>query len=112
MKWLSLRGCCAFNGLLALSFLMNVSAVYGCDKAQLVDYDYQVRTLLGNGYASSGRIWLLDEKLSCINSLNYGVCLTVKPVDKFVEITVSIAKDVSTSATFTQQISYNASEVL
>ena len=112
MKYLMLRSNCLNRALFSACLLINSSAAYSCDKAQLVDYDYQIKALLGQGYSSSDRVWLLDEKPTCVNSLKYGLCLTVKPVDNGAELTVHIAKDKQNSASYTQQIQYNSSESL
>lgn len=96
----------------ALYFLVNASHAYTCDKAQLVDYDYQIKESLSRSYSTFGRFWLLDDKEFCVNSLKYGACISIKPAGKFADITIKINKEKGTSSTYHQQISYNSSELI
>lgn len=91
---------------------MSATYAYACDKAQMIDYDYQIKETLGNGYSTHGRLWLLDNSKSCINSLKYGACLSIIPRGKFADVTVDIIKDKNTSSTYRQKIKYNSSEVI
>jgi hypothetical protein len=69
--------------------LFNTTNVLACDKAQLVDYDYQIKELLVDGYSTFGRLWLFDNKESCVDSLKYGACLRIKPLGDVAEITLA-----------------------
>lgn len=98
--------------ILPVLFLINTSYVYSCDTAQMIDYDYQIKEVLGKGYSTFGRIWNLDNKKSCVNSLKYGACLTIKPMGDFADLTIDINKEEGTSSQYTQRIKYNSSEVI
>jgi len=93
--------------LLTYSALAN-----SCDKAQMIDYDYQIKETLGRGYATFGRVWLLDNQESCINSLRYGACISIKPARHGANLTVTIHKDKNTASSFKKKIKYNSSEVI
>ncbi len=101
-----------FKTLTAIFLLINTTSAYSCNKAQLIDYDYQIKETLANGYASFGRLWLLDNNESCVESLKYGICISVKPVANLAEITLKISKDKGTASTYSQKIKYNSSEVI
>jgi|GEM_PF-1619861 len=103
---------CVIKIFSILFLLFSVSDAYACDKAQMIDYDYQIKETLGNGYSTFGRLWVLDHDKSCINSLRYGACISIKPSGNFADLTIEINKDRNTSSTYTQQIKYNSSEVI
>ena len=85
---------------------------YACDKAQMVDYDYQVQETLGNGYSTFGRMWLLDNKEQCVSSLRYPACLTVKPLENGAEVNIKLNKGDHNSSVYTLQIEYNSTEFI
>jgi len=78
----------------------------------MIDYDYQIKEALGNGYSTFGRLWLLDNQESCINSLKYGACLSITPTEDEVNLTIKITKKEGTSSIYSQKINYNSSEVV
>ena len=98
--------------ILPVLFLINTNYVYSCDKAQMIDYDYQIKEVLGNGYSTFGRIWSLDNQKSCVNSLRYAACFNIKPMGDFADVTIDITKYKGTSSQYTQKIKYNSSEVI
>ncbi|WP_448565966.1 hypothetical protein [Thalassotalea ganghwensis] len=92
-------------------FLFSASAT-SCEKAQMIDYDYQIKETLGNGYSTFGRLWLLDKKEKCINSSKYGACISIEPIEDAASLTIKITKKEGTSSTHSQKIKYNSSEVI
>ncbi|RHW76340.1 hypothetical protein [Colwellia sp. RSH04] len=101
------------NVFILLALLAISTNIYACNKAQIIDYDYQINDPLGAGYATHGRFWALDNEQVCTESLKYGACISVKPItDGVAEVTVNIKKDQGTSSSFTQKLKYNSSNVL
>jgi len=98
--------------LLSSIFLLNPAGVFACDKAQLIDYDYQVKEHLGDSYSTFGRLWALDNQKACVNSLKYAACISITPVGDIAELTVEIHKKKGTSSSYSQKINYNTSEVI
>lgn len=98
--------------LTAIFLLISSTSAFACDKAQLIDYDYQIKEALADSYASFGRLWLLDNKESCVESIKYGVCISIKPTGNLAEVTLKISKTQGTSSTYSQKIKYNSSEVI
>jgi len=78
----------------------------------MIDYDYQITEVLGDGYSTFGRLWLLDNKKYCVDSLKYGACLRINPDGNFADLTIEINKGKGTSSKYTQRIKYNSSEVI
>lgn len=93
-------------------YLGSVSSVYACDKAQMIDYDYQIKAPLGNSYSTFGRLWLLDNTQSCFAALQFGACLSIKPLGNIAELTIKVNKDAGTFTSYSQKIKYNSSEVI
>jgi len=103
---------CMIKTTFALFLLINTTNVYSCNKAQMIDYDYQIKEILNDGYSTFGRSWVLDHEKFCVNSLRYGACLSITPEGNFANLTIEISKDKGTSTTYTQKIKYNSSEVI
>jgi len=103
---------CITKKVFVLFLLMNTTNAYSCDNAQMIDYDYQIKETLGNGYSTFGRLWVLDNKKSCVNSLRYAACITITPEGDFADLTIEISKNKNTSSTYTQKVKYNSSEVI
>ena len=78
----------------------------------MIDYDYQITEVLGDGYSTFGRLWLLDNQESCVNSLKYGACLSINPINDEANLTVKIIKKKGTSSTYSQRIKYNSAQVI
>lgn len=97
---------------LILFLLSNATKAYSCNEAQMLDFDYRINEPLGNGYSTFGRLWLLDNKPSCINSLKYGACITLNPMGDFANVNIEIIKDKGTSSSYSQKIKYNSSQVI
>ena len=96
----------------SLFLLIHATNVYSCDRAQMIDYDYQIKEVLGNGYSTFGRLWILDNKKSCVNTLKYDACISIIPEGDFADLTIEIIKEKGTSSKYTQKIKYNSSEVI
>lgn len=94
------------------SLLLFSSSALSCTKAQMIDYDYQIKELLGKGYSTFGRLWLLDDQESCVKSLKYGACLSVTPLGKHANLSVKITKEAGTSSIHEYKIKYNTDEVI
>jgi hypothetical protein len=88
------------------------TATYACTKLQMVDFDYEIKATLGDGYSTFGRLWMLDGKESCIESAKYAACLTIVPNGQTAKLTVVITKNEGDSTTYNQSIKYNSSEVI
>lgn len=97
---------------LSASLLLFSSSALSCTKAQMIDYDYQIKELLGKGYSTFGRLWLLDDQESCVKSLKYGACLSVTPLGKHANLSVKITKEAGTSSIHEYKIKYNTDEVI
>jgi len=97
---------------LAVSILFLSSSALSCTKAQMIDYDYQIKEVLGKGYSTFGRLWLLDDQESCVKSLKYGACLSVSPLGKHANLTIKIAKETGTFSIHEYTIKYNTDEII
>lgn len=97
---------------LPASLLLFSSSALSCTKAQMIDYDYQIKELLGKGYSTFGRLWLLDDQESCVKSLKYGACLSVTPLGNHANLSVKITKEAGTSSIHEYKIKYNTDEVI
>jgi len=55
-----------FITVIFLAFLS--TSTYACTKAQMVDFDYEIKEILGGGYSTFGRLWMLDGEEACVES--------------------------------------------
>jgi len=92
--------------------LLSAASAYSCDQAQMIDYDYRVAEILGNGYSTFGRVWALDHQEACLQSKKYGACLIVEPIKDIAKITIKIKKKEGFISTYTKEIKYNSTEVI
>ncbi|MCP4988716.1 MAG: hypothetical protein GY928_22505 [Colwellia sp.] len=101
--------------LLSIYFLiviLSINTAVACNSAQLIDYDYQAKEILGNGYSTFGRLWGLDGQEVCGKSLKYTPCLIIKPRETGAELQVKIVKNTQAQTTYTKQVKYNQNEVI
>ncbi|PKG84990.1 hypothetical protein CXF85_05100 [Colwellia sp. 75C3] len=94
------------------SVVLSINSVSACTSGQLIDYDYQASELLGNSYASFGRLWSLDGEEVCSTPKKYTACLTVNPKPEGTELQVRMVKNDQEQTTYKQSISYNSNEVV
>lgn len=78
----------------------------------MLDYDFQVKEVLGNEYSTFGRLWLLDNQESCVSSMKYKACITINPKDTEANLTIRIPLNKGDASIYTQKIQYNSSEVV
>lgn len=85
---------------------------HACTNAQMIDYDYQIKSPVGGGYSTFGRLWLLDGKEGCIESLKYTACFIITPEGGFAKLGIKIIKSEGNESTYSQRIKYNTSELI
>jgi len=110
VKELFIQG--VLSSLLVIFISLCTNTAIACTTAQLIDYDYQAKETLGNGYATFGRLWSLDGQEVCSEPLKYSACFTLTPKGKGAELQVRMIKDEQAQTTYSQQLKYNSNEVI
>ncbi len=100
------------SSLYFLIVSLPISDAVACNSAQLIDYDYQAKETLGNGYSTFGRLWGLDGQEVCGESLKYTPCLIISPRETGAELQVKIVKNAQAKTTYTKLLKYNKNEVI
>jgi hypothetical protein len=98
---------------LIITFLVLASTnALSCDEAQMVDYDYQIKQVMGEGTSTFGRIWILDNQETCLKSYKYNACLNIEPLGKEANLTITIKLEDGVTNSYTQYVKYNTTEVI
>lgn len=98
--------------VLLVTFVLLTNAASACTSAQLIDYDYQAKETLGEGYSTFGRLWVLDGEEACSEPLIYTACFTITPKSSGTELKVRMVKGEGEQTTYSQSIKYNSNEVV
>ena len=97
--------------MITFLFLASVNA-FACDKAQMIDYDYQIKQVMGEKNSTFGRVWTLDNQDTCLKSYKYDACINIEPLGKEANLTITINFEEGVTNSYTQLIKYNATEII